>query len=275
MEYFRFSGAGNDFLALVEPAEPPTEKQVKAWCSRGLSLGADGLFILTRRAGRVRMEYWNSDGRPADLCLNGTRCAARLAFHLSWAKGHVEIETGAGRLLAREVSPTEISVALPKLTDPPREISIPAGKRLFEGFLALAGVPHFIVFWPDDLATAPFAEAPILRHHAVFGSAGSNVDFVRYVDPHHLEIRTYERGVEGETLACGTGVAAAVAVGLVTRQSRLPVTALTRGGFELLIEGNGPEHCLPESWSLCGDARLVAHGRLTAEAAHLPQPPAW
>lgn len=275
MEYFHLSGAGNDFLALVEPPEAPGEAQIRAWCTRGLSLGADGLFTLSREGEGVRMEYWNADGLPADLCLNGTRCAARLAFHLGWARERVEIVTGAGPLSAREVSGHSVAVDLPALKEPPREVSISEGEHFFEGFRVLAGVPHYIAFWPHDLATAPLSEAPRLRHHPAFGASGTNVDFVRYLGPHRLEIRTYERGVEGETLACGTGVASAVAVGIITRQLQLPVTALTRGGFELVIDGSGPEHQLPERWSLAGDARLLAHGRWTPEAALLPVPPAW
>ena len=78
--YYRLSGGGNDFLALTEPPEMPGSGRIQAWCRRGLSLGADGLFVLERQGDRVRMDYWNADGLPADLCLNGTRCAARLAF---------------------------------------------------------------------------------------------------------------------------------------------------------------------------------------------------
>lgn len=275
MEYFRLSGAGNDFLALAEPAERPSSESIQAWCTRGLSLGADGLFTLSRQDGKLLMEYWNADGHIAGLCLNGARCAARLAFHLGWASDHAEITTARGVLTARAVSETAISISLPSLTEPPREVSIEDGGFLFEGFWVLAGVPHYVVFWPGDPASAPLAAAPRLRHHAAFGSAGANVNFVRYRDPHRLDIRTYERGVEGETLACGTGVMAAAAVGLITRQSRLPLTALTRGGFELVVEGSGPEHHLPEHWTLAGDARLVARGELTREAALLPSPPSW
>ena len=75
-EFFRLSGSGNDFLALVEPRREPTAGEIRAWCRRGLSLGADGLFVLRRSGGGARMDHFNADGGRADLCINGTRCAA-------------------------------------------------------------------------------------------------------------------------------------------------------------------------------------------------------
>ncbi len=274
-EYFRVSGGGNDFLALIEPVASPAPEEIRAWCTRGLSLGADGLFVLTRGESRVRMDYYNSDGYAADLCLNGTRCAARLAFELGWAADEIAVETGAGVLPARRLDETRVAVELPTVGQPPREVTLQDGERLWEGFLVVAGVPHFVLPTADDLTEAPMAEAPKLRRHPAFGAAGSNVDFVRYTDPHRFEIRSFERGVEAETLACGTGVMAATVVGLLIRRTALPVTVLTRGGFELTVEGDGPANVLPGRWSLAGDARVLAHGRLTAEAAQLPPRPAW
>jgi diaminopimelate epimerase len=272
LEFFRVSGGGNDFLALAEPPAPPGAHEIRTWCTRGLSLGADGLFVLTREGEAVRMDYWNRDGLPADLCLNGTRCAARLAFHLGWAGDAVAIETGAGRVQARRVGPTEVEVELPRLTIPPREVTVELDGALWEGLLVVVGLPHFIVPFADEVSRAPLAAvAPRLRHHPAMGSGGANVDFVRYPEPHRLQIRSYERGVEGETLACGTGVAAAAAAGLLTLRSALPVRAATAGGFELTVSGEvGPSHRLPERWFEAGDARLLAHGHLTAEASAVP-----
>jgi len=81
-QFFKVSGGGNDFLALIEPERPPDQAEIVAWCARGLSMGADGVFVLRRAGAAIGMDYWNSDGRPAALCVNGTRCAARLAFEL-------------------------------------------------------------------------------------------------------------------------------------------------------------------------------------------------
>lgn len=97
---FRLSGGGNDFLALAEPRTAPDERQIRSWCRRGLSLGADGLFVLRRQGTDVAMDYFNADGRIAELCLNGTRCAARLARHLGWCESEVRLITGAGPVRA-------------------------------------------------------------------------------------------------------------------------------------------------------------------------------
>lgn len=269
------SGGGNDFLALIEPAAPPAAATIRAWCRRGLSLGADGLFVLARRPGGVAMDYWNADGEPAALCINGTRCAARLAFELGWAARQVAIETGAGRLEATAAGEDRIALALPPPSSPPaaRELAV-AGRRL-AGWQLSVGVPHFVLPWTESLAGAPVPElGPPLRAHPELGTEGANVDFVRWLAPHHLEIRTFERGVEAETLACGSGVLAATAVGLEVGGLQLPVAALTLGGFELLVEGErrGGEIL---AWRLTGDARLLGRCEILPGASVLPAPPAW
>ncbi len=273
-ELFKLSGGGNDFLALAEPTNDPTPGEIVAWCARGLSLGADGLFVVRRRAaGGVAMRYWNADGGEAALCINGTRCAARLALELGWVRGSFPVATAAGVFAARATAPTVIALTLPAPAGRPRRHVVSIGETTVDGWLADPGVPHFVVLWPASLAAAPVAElGPPLRAHPEFGTAGANVDFVRFPSCHELEIRSYERGVEGETLACGSGVLAAVAVGLQLGLAKLPVTAATLGGFALAVDGQTADGA-PRHWSLAGDARLLARIAATAESA-LPPPPA-
>jgi diaminopimelate epimerase len=271
------SGGGNDFLALVEPPRDPTAAEIAAWCARGLSLGADGVFTLRRTgSSRAAMRYWNADGREAALCVNGTRCAGRLALALGWAADEVTIETGAGALRARPAGATAIALELPPPEELPRRRAVTAGNDEIEGWLVAVGVPHFVVPWPRTLADCPVARlGRALRWHAAFAPAGANVDFVRFADPHRLEIRSYERGVEAETLACGTGVLAAVAAGLSLGALALPVAALTRGGFELAVTGEaaGPRVA---RWELAGDARLLGEIEPGPEAGlPPPAPPRW
>ncbi len=278
-EVYRLSGAGNDFLALPASEAPPRPEEVRAWCTRGLSLGADGVFTLVPTGpGRVRMIHYNADGGEAALCVNGTRCAARLALELGWADGdRVTVETGAGPLAARRLDATTVSLEVPLPERPPEPRAPEVEGRSWPGRAVTVGVPHFVLFWP---AAAPggagsLDDAPVaalgsrLRRHDAFGSAGTNVDFVAVGDPGSLAIRSFERGVEGETLACGTGVLAAVAAGLAAGTLRLPVAALTRGGLVLTVEGEASGGRL-ERWSLAGDARILAHGRLLPEAAQTP-----
>lgn len=268
------SGGGNDFLALLEPERDPTAAEIAAWCARGLSLGADGVFTL-RRLGdeRVAMTYWNADGREAALCINGTRCAGRLALARGWGGELLVIETGAGPLRARAAGATEVALELPAPDSLPRRHQLATLAGEVAGWFVTAGVPHFVVPWPRTLADCPVASLGAeLRRHPEFGAGGTNVDFVRFPARDRLEIRSFERGVEAETLACGTGVLAAVAVGLMLDQLALPVRALTRGGFELEVAGETVD-ASPSRWSLAGDARILGEIELGAEASLPPPPP--
>ena len=271
--FFKLSGGGNDFLALAEPAETPPPERIRAWCRRGVSLGADGLFILRREDGgaRVGMDYFNADGYPADLCLNGTRCAAQLAFHLGWAAGTVTVRTPVGAFSVGRLDASRVAVELPVPADEPRELTIEIEGASHTGYRLLVGVPHFVLLWPGELGGAPVRElGRALRYHPVFSPAGTNVNFVRFPAPGRMEIRTYERGVEDETLSCGTGVLASAAVGRARAGARLPFQVMTQGGFELEVASLGPER-----WSLAGDARVVAEGEILAGAAAQPSPPSW
>ncbi len=274
---FKLSGGGNDFLALVGPERDPTAEEIAAWCRRGHSLGADGVFTLRRDDVGAVMHYWNADGAPASLCLNGTRCAARLAFALGWAESALRITTGAGPLVARRgARDDEVEVEVPPPTRAPEERAPTVDWRTYVGLAVEVGVPHFVLFWPESLATAPVGElGAALRHHPDFGPAGTNVDFVRFPAPQRMEIRSFERGVEGETLACGTGILAGVAAGLARGRARLPVRALTLGGFELVVAGEA-EGSPPRTWSLAGDARLLARlDLLTDSTTPPPAAPNW
>ena len=271
---FKVSGGGNDFLALAAPEREPSADEIRSWCARGLSFGADGLFTLHRvEAGGVRMRYWNADGLPAALCINGTRCAARLALYLGWSKASFPVTTDAGTFAARAVAPTEIALQLPAPEDCPRKRTLTVDGQVHEGWFVTVGVPHLVLVWPESLAHAPVAElGAALRAHAQFAPAGTNVDFVRFTTPHWMEIRSFERGVEAETLACGTGVLAATAVGLQLNLAKLPLQASTLGGFTLTVDGQTVDSAL-RNWSLAGDARILGSIELTPEAG-LPAPPA-
>jgi len=279
IRYYRLSGGGNDFLALVGGdggAGTPAAETIRAWCTRGLSLGADGLFVLTPAGGGAAMAHFNADGHATELCLNGTRCAAQLAHHLGWAGEELTVETGAGPVRASVESSSSVALTLPAPEQLPRALELSAGVApAVAGWLVRVGVPHFVTLWPGRLGDAPVAElGPPLRSHPDLGPAGANVDFVRFPARDRLEIRSYERGVEGETLACGTGVLASAAAGAAAGLADLPLTALTLGGFELRVGGR-VETGRIAAWTLAGDARLVAEGALHPAAGELPDPPDW
>jgi diaminopimelate epimerase len=280
-ELFRVSGAGNDFLAMVEPAAAPAPSTIRAWCRRGVSLGADGVFALQRRdADRhgeavVAMDYWNADGGAAALCVNATRCAGQLAFHLGWADRRVTVATGAGPFAARQLSDREVELEMAPAERAPEAVTLAVDGHELAGWFVVVGVPHAVIPWDGDLAGCPIARlGPPLRRHERFGAAGANANFVRFLDPHTLDIRTWERGVEGETLACGSGVLAAVAAGVNDGALELPVRARTQGGFVLAVGGE-VEGGAVTRWTMAGDARILACLETFAGAEQVPGEPVW
>ncbi len=293
IRFYKLSGSGNDFIALVEPESVPTSEEIRAWCRRGISLGADGLIVIRRgsvsgeRGPLVLMSYWNANGHPADLCLNGTRCAARLAFTLGWADSNaptvaetsLTIRTDAGTSIARREPGERIALDLPFSESPPRAVTLYALGALHEAHSVTVGVPHLVLLWPGSLADVPIETlGPPLRHHPALGPAGANVNFVRFPpegNRHRMEIRTFERGVEGETLSCGTGVLAAATVGLALGFAELPLAVFTQSGFELEVSAASSVGSPQNRWSLSGDARLIAQGELNPQAGASPPAPPW
>ena len=284
-DLYRTSGAGNDFLALVEPSAPPAPETIRAWCARGVSLGADGAFTIRRApdgegagdgAPTIAMVYWNADGGEAALCVNATRCAAQLAFHLGWAERQVIVRTGAGPFAATRVSTDEIALEMAPPNENARPITLDVAGRELAVWSMTVGVPHAIVPWEDDLANCPVAElGPPVRRHRQF-AAGANANFVRFAGPHDLDIRTWERGVEGETLACGSGVLATVAAGVSEGRLQLPVRARTKGGFVLTVDGETADDGRRIArWTMAGDARVLARLETFPAAEQALPAPAW
>jgi len=269
--FFKVSGAGNDFIALIAPEAAPSAATIRAWCRPQVSIGADGVFLLEQTPDGARMVHFNSDGGRAELCLNGSRCAAQLAFELGWHCDSLILATDAGDLAARRLDAHRVAVELPPIAGAPSATRLAVDGRAWEGWTVEVGVPHFVLPWPETLRRAPVAElGPRLRRHPDLGERGANVDFVRFHAPDRFEIRSFERGVEAETLACGTGVVATAVAGVADGRLVYPVTALTTGGFEITVERSGSDRLM-----LGGDARIVAQGTLLAGAVGHPPPAVW
>lgn len=253
------SGSGNDFVFVDARHEPPgplaSPQVIGLICSRGTGIGADGIVFLEQsERADIRLVYLNADGSRADLCGNATLCTARLARELGIVgDGEFSIETDVGVLGARFRGDTpEIDLLPVSEVRPDAGIPLERGERRM-GF-ALAGVPHLVIV-VDDLDTVDVVGRgrPLRRHASL--KAGANVNFVKPVGDGTFAYRTYERGVEAETLACGTGaVATAVlltAWGLVNGLARIR----TRSGRELQVRLSGPQGS--QTPSLCGEARIV------------------
>jgi diaminopimelate epimerase len=273
--FYRLSAGGNDFLALVEPESVPSGEAVRGLCARGLSLGADGLFVLRPTAAGAQMEYFNADGEGAALCLNGVRCAAHLAFSLSWSKNHLEVLTGAGAIEATLDGEGGVSLAVPTPRGEPEHVDIPIDDQVHSGFRLRIGVPYFVLPWTETLAHAPVGTlGERLRHAQELGPPGANVDFIRFIARDRIEMRVFERGVEAETLASGTGALAAIAVGIHLGETDLPAEVLTLGGHIFKVEGEVEDNH-PVRWSLAGDSRLLAEGKYHEIAETRSLPPDW
>jgi diaminopimelate epimerase len=262
------SGAGNDFVVIDNRGGRITDATdlTRRICTRRLSVGADGLILVEQSAkATFRMRYLNADGSPADFCANGTRCAARFAFMNVIAPRKMTIETESGVIGAEVGEGGAVTLSLPSPRDFVGRRPLDVNGLRIEGSFITVGVPHYVIFLRSDLWTQqiePLGRA--IRNHPDLAPLGANVNFVVVRDSGNIEIRTYERGVEGETLACGSGVVAAVAASAIFGKVRTPVNVLTRSGISLEVSfsyGGAELHDV----RLRGDARLIYRAIITPE----------
>ncbi len=267
--FWKMSGAGNDFL-VIDHRKPLIPKELMAEfarrvCRRKFSVGADGLFLI-ERSEKVdfKWRFFNADGSEAEMCGNGARCVARFAYMHGIAAARMQFETLAG-IIDATVADTQVTI---RMTSPhsfrfDRQVEV-------EGQLLMVhsvdtGVPHAVIFVDDIQATDVVGLGRQLRHHPVFVPAGTNVNFVgRSGDS--LAIRTYERGVEDETMACGTGVVAGALIAAAKGMADSPVAMVTSGGIALTVQFTGNKGEAVDQVLLKGPAHLIYKGELTAEA---------
>jgi diaminopimelate epimerase len=268
LSFAKMSGAGNDFVVIDNRNGRITDASdlTKRICTRRVSVGADGLILIenTPRA-TFRMRYYNADGSLSEFCANGTRCAARFAFINVIAGRKMTIDTDAGVVGAEIGEHGAVTLSLPSPRDFIAERPLTIGGTTIHGSSILVGVPHYVIFLKDDLWSQdiePLGRS--IRQHRDLAPAGANANFVVIRDPGSIEIRTYERGVEAETLACGSGIVASVSTGALFGRLKSPVSVLTRSGITLEVtfelDGNEIGHV-----HLKGDARLVYRATLTPD----------
>ena len=263
--FYKMSGSGNDFV-MVDAINHSFQdlmapERVQALCARGTGIGADGLVLLERSwAADFRMVYLNSDGSRADLCGNATLCSMRLAAELGiMPVGECHVETDAGVLSGRllpsgpEVDLQPVSEVKPQLPFRRNE-----GERWI-GYTR-AGVPHLVVRVDDVEGVDVVGRGRPLRYDSSLAQ-GANVNFVAPDGSGGWRIRTYERGVEGETLACGTGAVATAILLHVNGDAGLETNLLTRSGRTLSVR---LEERTLSGWhpTLAGEARIVFQGIL-------------
>lgn len=237
--FVKMQGAGNDFVVIDHrsPFLPePHGPWVARMCDRRRGVGADGVLLLeSDTAHDFAMTYYNADGGAADFCGNGARCLARLALDLGLGgRGEIAFRTAAGAMRARRAgSDIRVDVGPVEPAGPEEEVEA-VGER-FRGRRVAPGVPHFVTWRArvDDVPVAEWGRA--LRRHDRFVPQGANVDFASRVGAWEIAMRTYERGVEGETLACGSG-AIACALAAAAEGAESPQRVRTRGGDALVVD---------------------------------------
>jgi diaminopimelate epimerase len=263
------SGSGNDFILVDNRQRILNGDQmgdfVRRVCTRRVSVGADGL-ILIEPSERVdfRWRFFNADGGEAEMCGNGGRCAARFAVLRGIAPERLSFETLAG-IIEAEVHGRRVKLQMVQ----PSGMELDLRVRI-EGEGALlhfinTGVPHAVEFVEEAGRVAVADRGRKIRFHPQFQPAGANANFLQTIDRGHLKVRTYERGVEDETLACGTGAVASALIAAAHGLVDSPVAVETTGGEVLNIyfqrRGEGFERVFLE-----GDTRLVYEGELWEEA---------
>ena len=237
LEFFKYSGAGNDFILLdCRVAAPSGDPSVlaKALCRRGRSVGADGLILLEEAdaegyaGAAVRMRLWNADGSSAEISGNGARCVARYLVDRGEASDKLVLATDIGPVQAWvDGDVSRVRLPLPGTVEPGRRIRVEG--RDITGTYVEVGVPFFVVFH-DNLEELPINFlGRAIRNHPDLAPRGANVDFVRVEDEQRVSFRVYERGVEAETLSSGTGSIAAALAAAADGKVHSPVACVARG----------------------------------------------
>lgn len=261
IDLVKMSGSGNDFLVLGPAAAERLGDDIPGWarraCRRGVSIGADGVLVVTPGGpNRLRVRFYNPDGSEA-FCGNGTRCAARFARLRGLAGASMVLETLAGEVPA-EVTGQSVRLRLAAPRDAGRH-TLALREGSVEGRWVLAGSPHFVTFVDEPARELLERWGPEVRRHPRFGPEGVNFDLAS-TDGRTVTLRTWERGVERETLACGSGaVAAAFAARLDGAADRLAVLPASGIPLEVRFEETG-------SVLLTGDARVVFEARIGPES---------
>lgn len=232
IEAYKYQGAGNDFVILDnrDSKYRLDNSQVKLLCDRRFGIGADGLMLLGKSEKHdFSMTYYNSDGAESTMCGNGGRCLVAFAAHMGLSKFDFEAVDGFHTAQIKDFGKHCCTVRL-------KMIDVTQWKRYSEKSWYLdTGSPHYVEF-VDDVKNYPVEEkGKYWRHHSDF-QGGTNVNFVEFISESHLFVRTFERGVEAETFACGTGVtASAIAACLYTGGGREKFDITAPGG-ELSVD---------------------------------------
>jgi diaminopimelate epimerase len=238
LKFMKITGSGNDFVLLnnLDGKIRNRSKLAIELCRYKYGIGADGaIFLEKSRKADYKMRIFNSDGSEAEMCGNGLRCLIRFIHEQKISKKtSFLIETLAG-IYETHFNKPEVSIRMFLVKEPRLNVSVDVeGEKILLHMLN-TGVPHAVII-TDDIDNAPVVKyGKLIRYHRIFQPSGTNVDWLEIIDKHHGRVRTYERGVEDETLACGTGIVASVLCGAMLGKFTSPVEIVARSGEKLTV----------------------------------------
>lgn len=264
LHFYKMNGAGNDFVVVDnrDLSLSLTKDQIEHLCDRHRGVGADGLLAVepAEDGADFKFRYYNADGGEAEMCGNGARCFGRFtAALLDDTPDQVTFETIAGKLSA-ELVEDDIRIAMSE----PKDLNLDTGVHIpgLEGTLRFinTGVPHVVVFVADLPGTEVVRHGAAIRYNKGFAPAGTNANFATVLAPGHIAIRTYERGVEDETLACGTGMVACALMHHLLDGAPSPIKVDVKGGDTLEIGFEKTGETTFANVTLTGPADFVFEG---------------
>jgi diaminopimelate epimerase len=263
------NGAGNDFV-LIDNREQKikvSRQQIVRICDRHRGAGADGLILLlpcTSGKADWAWEFYNNDGSTGEMCGNGARCFARFVQKVTGTNRDFSFETEAGVIQAT-FQGERVTVNLTEPNNLRLNEQVPLAQGAQQIHSVNTGVPHAVLFVPDADKAMVQQLGPEIRRHPHFGPKGTNVNFVQVLGPNRVRVRTFERGVEGETLACGTGVTASALVSARVHKFQSPVRVIVQGGDELEVSFREKNGSFADV-QLAGPAEFVFEGRIVIPA---------
>ena len=258
------NGAGNDFLLIDNRAGDIhlNRDQIARLCDRHRGIGADGILLLENPSDHAdfRMRYFNADGGEAEMCGNGARCFARFANKVAGAQDKISFETPAG-VISAELNGDLVTLQMTEPTDLRLSVPLRIGSEKRIVHFINSGVPHVVVPVTNVGDIDVPREGSAIRHDEMFSPKGANVNFIEKRGANKIAVRTYERGVEDETLACGTGVVASALVFAVIEEVNGPISVIARGGDELRVGFEKLDKQF-RSVTLTGPAEFVFEGTI-------------